>query len=141
MKKAKRHLQNFVNHLFGIYKVPRIPVYIHWHHPSVVNADGLCGFGVFCYGDDEKPCIHIACEKIGKNGAHSVFAHEFVHYLQYLHGFDMDNVEESERAADYFGAALYGQWIISKTDKQTRIDGLLNAWEKAPEHEEQTKEK
>lgn len=137
MKKAKTQVNNFVNHLFAAYNVPRIPVYIHWHYNSVVNEHGQGGFGCFFWGTDEKPCIHIACKQIGKTGALSTFAHEFVHYLQYLHGWDMDD-DECERAAEYYGAGLMGQWLVNKKDKGIRIDGLMKAWERCPEN---TKEK
>lgn len=130
MNKAKRQVNKFVNHLFGMYRVPRIPVYVHWHHPSVVSKDGMCGFGVFCFGGDEKPCIHVGGKTIGKTGVLSVIAHEFVHYLQYLHGWDLDNDEESERAAEHYGDGLLGQWLINHKDKESCIDGLFNAWDK-----------
>jgi hypothetical protein len=128
MKKAKSHVNNFVNYLFAMYKVPRIPVYIHWHHNAVVNAEGRYGFGVFCWGGDERPCIHVAGKQLGKTGVLHTFAHEFVHYLQYLHGWDVDNGEESEQAAEYYGQALTNQWLINKKSKSIRIDGLLEAW-------------
>ena len=130
MRKAKRQANKFVNHLFGLYQVPRIPVYIHWHYPSVVARDGMCGFGVFCFGGDEKPCIHVAGKLIGKTGVLSVIAHEFVHYLQYLHGWDLNNDEESERAAELFGACLMGQWLANRNGDEERIDGLFKAWKK-----------
>lgn len=133
MKKAKRRVDDFVNHLFGIYKVPRIPVYIHWYHHSVVDANGHYGFGVFCYDDDEKPCIHVACKQIKTTQALFTVAHEFVHYLQYLHGWIPDNGKESELAAEHFGAGLLGQWLVNNKDKHLRIDGLLRVWEKCPE--------
>lgn len=133
MKKAKTQVINFTNYLFSVYNVPRIPVYIHWWHTSVVSENGQCGFGLFCWGNDGKPCIHVACKAIGKSGALYTVAHEFVHYLQYLHGWDINNDEESERAAEYYGASLIGQWLINKKDKNIRIDGLLKAWEKCPE--------
>ena len=135
MKKAKRQTNNFINHLFAVYNVPRIPVYVHWHHDSV-TCNNTDGFGVFCFGAEEKPCIHIACHQIKKTGALSTVAHEFVHYLQYLHGWDMDNDEELERAAEYYGAGLMGQWLINKKDKHIRIDGILKVWEKCPEEKE-----
>ena len=132
MKKAKKQINNFINHLFGVYRVPRIPVYIHWYHDSLVSEKAY-GFGLFCYGTEEKPCIHIACKKTKKTGALGTFAHEFVHYLQYLHGWDLNNDEESECAAEYYGAGLMGQWLINKKDKNIRIDGLMKAWERCPE--------
>lgn len=127
MKKSKRHVSKFINHLFATYNVLRIPVYLHWHNDSVITDD-MCGFGVFCCGDGENPFIHVACKRIGKTGVLYVIAHEFVHYLQYLHGFDMGNETASELSAEKFGQALLGQWLINKKDKQIRIEGTLEAW-------------
>lgn len=128
MNKAKKQAKKFVNYLFEKYKVPRIPVYIHWYHNSVYNEKGEYGFGVFCWGGGEEPCIHVAGKVIGKTGVLGVIAHEFVHYLQYLHEFDFEKKTESERAAEHFGDGLLGQWLINKKDKEIRIDGTLEAW-------------
>ena len=134
MNKAKRHARNFINHLFGTYQVPRIPVYIHWRYNTVINNDDEHVFGLFCYDDgDNPPCIHVAGRQIGNTGVMSVIAHEFVHYLQHLHGRDMDNVQQVEADADYFGAGLFGKFLINKKDKHMRIDGTLKAWEERTE--------
>lgn len=130
MNKAKRQVNKFINHLFGVYDVPRIPVYLHWHNNSVVTEQGECAFAVFCFGGDKEPCIHVGCKQIGKTGVLYTVSHEFVHYLQYLHGWNLNNDEESERAAEYWSAGLMRQWLINHKDKENRIDGLLKAWEK-----------
>lgn len=96
MIKSKRKVDRFINHLFTLYHVPRIPVYIHWHHPSLVSREGEFGFGVFSIYDPEHPCIHIAAKVLGKSGIMEVFAHEFGHYLQFLFGqeFEEDVAEK-----------------------------------------------
>lgn len=132
MKRAKRKVNRFVNYLFARYNVPRIPVYFHWHHTTVINKEGQVGFGVLCYGDDDTPCIHVSCKTVKTTGALFTFAHEFVHYLQYLHGWAINNDEKSEAAAEYYGAGLVGQWLVNKNDKKIRIDGLLEVWKEAP---------
>lgn len=132
MKRAKRKVNRFVNYLFARYNVPRIPVYFHWHHTTVANKEGQVGFGVFSYGDDDTPCIHVSCKTVKTTGALFTFAHEFVHYLQYLHGWVINNDEKSEVAAEYYGAGLVGQWLVNKNGKKTRIDGLLEVWKEAP---------
>jgi hypothetical protein len=131
MNKAKRQVKRFINYLFGLYHAPRIPVYVHWHHPSVVDPNGKAAFGVFCYGygtEDENQCIHVAGKKIGCGGVCSVIAHEFTHYLQWLHGRDMNDDKQIEEDAEYCGAGLWGQYITNKKDKHIRIDGTLPAW-------------
>ncbi len=135
MIKSKRKVNRFVNYLFARYNVPRIPVYFHWHHTTVINKEGKVGFGVFCSGDDEQPCIHVSCKTVRTTGALFTFAHEFVHYLQYLHGWTINNDEMSEAAAEYYGAGLVGQWLVNKKDKEVRVDGLLEVWKEAPPEE------
>ena len=138
LNKAKRQAWHFINYLFDKYKVQRIPVYIHWYHPSLETEDGMISFGLFMYGYEkgkENPCIHIAGKQIGGTGICSVFAHEFTHYLQWLHGRDMDNIESVEEDAEYMGAGLYGQFLTNKKDKKIRIDGCLNAWKTKAEME------
>lgn len=98
MTKAKRKVEHFVNHLFTLYHVPRIPVYIHWHHSSLVDDQGNYGFGALYFGDPAHPCIHIAGKVLGKTDIMRVFAHEFGHYLQYLYGQDFDE-EVAEKYA------------------------------------------
>lgn len=132
MKKSKRKVTRFVDYLFARYDVPRIPVYFHWHHTTVINAEGKVGFGVFCSGGDKPPCIHVSCKTAKTTGALYIFAHEFVHYLQYLHGWTINNDERSEAAAEYYGTGLVGQWLVNKKDKTSRIDGLLEVWRDPP---------
>jgi len=111
MKKSKAKARRFINHLYNKYDVPRIPIYIHWHHTSVITESGVLGFGVFMYGDDVETAIHISGKKIKTTGVLSVIAHEFTHYLQYLHGRDMSDTEQIEYDAENFGAALFGGWL------------------------------
>lgn len=130
MRRSKRRINAFINHLFGLYHVPRIPIYIHWQHESIVVGDEPC-FGFFHYEDDGKCCIHAAAAQIGTSKLHEVIAHEFVHYLQWLNG----RISEStiEEDAEYMAAALYGQWLINKTKKNEHCYGVLNAWERKQE--------
>ena len=138
MNKAKRQTKNFINYLFSWYNVKKIPVYIHWHYPSLIDPDGMMAFGVFMYSKEpgeEKPCIHVAGKQIGCSGVCSVIAHEFTHYLQWAHGRDMDDNEQIEADAEYCGAGLWGQYITNKKDKKMRIDGRLSAWKTKQELE------
>lgn len=98
MTKSKRHINTFINHLFTLYHVPRIPVYIHWHHSSLVDDQGNYGFGALYFGNPAHPCIHIAGKVLGKTDIMRVFAHEFGHYLQYHYGQEL-NEEGAEKYA------------------------------------------
>lgn len=121
MKKAKSHAKAFTDHLFSVYNLPHIPVYIHWYHPSVVARNGICGFGVYSYGGDgEKPCIHIAGSKIKKTGVLSAIAHEFVHYAQHINGRNMDD-ESVENDAEYYAPALMGIYLLNRYENQPII--------------------
>lgn len=131
MNKAKRKALNFINYLFSAYNVPRIPVEIKWNYPSLIDPEGKAAFGIFCYGKepgDENPIIYIAGKKIGCGGVCSCIAHEFVHYLQWLHKRDMDDVTQIEADAEYCGAGIWGQYLVNKKDKNIRIDGHLSIW-------------
>ena len=130
MKKAKRHLNGFINHLFGVYAVPRIPVIIHWGYDVVQTPTGV-GFGVYSENTDgSEPAIHIAAGKLGTRIAMQVIAHEFCHYLQHLKGRSWDDVN-IETDADYWSEALVNQYIINKKSKNVRIDGVAPIWEGA----------
>ena len=134
MKKNKRFVQRFISHLFGMYNVPKIPIYVHYGYPSCIDPDGNVAFGVYCYPKDGKgeTCIHIAGE-IGTTGIISCIAHEFVHHMQRINGRDMDDVESIERDAEYWGAGLMGQWLINKTKRrEQRCFGIFPIWEHAP---------
>lgn len=131
MNKAKRQARDFINYLFGVYNVPRIPVEIKWHHPSLIDPSGKAAFGIFCYDKEpgeENPIIYIAGRKIGCAGVCSCIAHEFTHYLQWLHGRDMDDNAQIESDAEYCGSGIWGQYLTNKKDKHIRIDGRLSIW-------------
>ena len=132
MKKNKRFVQRFINHLFGMYNVPKIPIYVHYGYPSCIDPDGNVVFGVYCYPKDGKgeTCIHVAGE-IGTTGIMSVIAHEFVHHVQRRHGRDMDN-DDVEPDAEYWGAGLMGQWLINKKRVGEHCYGISPIWEHAP---------
>jgi hypothetical protein len=124
MKKSKAKVRRFVNYLYRVYDVPRIPICVHWNYASLVTEGGMCCFGVFHYGKDIPTEIHIAGnKKIGTTGVLSAIAHEFVHYLQYLHGRDMDDIEQIENDAEVCGAALFGNWLLGFSENYR-----LKAW-------------
>lgn len=133
MNKNKRFVNRFINHLFGVYNEPKIPVYVHYGYPSCIDPDDNAAFGVYCYPKDGKgeTCIHIAGD-IGTTSIMSCIAHEFVHHMQRINGRDMDEVESIERDAEYWGAGLMGQWIINKKHVGEHCYGINPIWENAP---------
>lgn len=128
MNKNKRFVQRFINYLFGVYRVPTIPVYICYGDKefNIGSKKHLCGF----YAGNKK-CIYVA-GKIGTTKIIGVIAHEFVHYLQDIHGRDMTNTAEIESDADYWSRALFAQWIINKTVRNKHCYGVYPIWERAP---------
>ena len=128
MRRSKRRITSFINHLFGVYNVPRIPVYIHWYHDSIIVGDEAY-FGVFHSDDNGKYCIHTAASQIKTSKLHEVIAHEFCHYLQFLKNRDMDD-PQIEDDAEYWAAGLYGQWLINKRKKNEHCYGVANIWER-----------
>ena len=113
MIKSKRKARNFINYLYRNYNVPRIPIYIHWHYRYLINEAGETSYGLFVY--DDTPLIHIAGRKAKTTGVLSIIAHEFVHYLQYFHGRDMDS-EQIEKDAEHYGRCLFGLWLLGEKD-------------------------
>ena len=105
--------------------MPRIPINIHWHYSSLVTETQEWAFGLFCYKDDKPKCIEIACCKVGTTGLLSVIAHEFVHYLQFVHGRDMNDLQV-ENDAEYYGKCLFGLWLLRGKDCS-----YVKAWEEA----------
>lgn len=129
MKKSKRHVKNFINYLFEAYKVPRIPVRVHWGY-DVVETPGGTGFGVYIENaDGSNPCIHVGCGKLGTGATMECIAHEFVHYMQHLHGRGWENIPALEEEAEYYAYALYNQYRINKKSKTMRVDGLADVWQ------------
>ena len=126
MRRSKRRIRAFVDHLFGIYSVPHIPVIIKWHHNSLMSKNGA-SFGVYCYdiinGEYMSICIYVAAKQIKTSATFGTIAHEFVHYLQHLHGRDMSEDAQIERDAEYWGKVLYDLWLVG--DKHT----APNVWE------------
>ena len=125
MRRSKRMAQAFINHLFGIYGVPRIPITVKWHYNSVITQEHGAAFGVYCYGNEEPECIYVAAKKIKTSATLISIAHEFVHYLQRLYGRDMDDTEQIEKDAEYWACGLYGLWAIGERSI------CPNAWEAA----------
>lgn len=127
MRRAKRQVNGFINYLFAKYNVPRIPVYVHWHHDTLIGANNDLAFGVFWY-DEHRQEIHVAGKRAKKSGVMQCIAHEFTHYLQWLHHRDMSD-DRVEADAEYHGAGLLGQYLINKKDKHRRVDGTASIWE------------
>ena len=124
MKKAKRIVNNFTNYLFETYKVPRIPVHVHWGYDTVATENGV-GFGVFMQDKDGgNQCIHVGAGKLGKGIAMRTIAHEFTHYVQQLKGRGWDDIPALEDDAEYWADALYHQECINKKSKTIRVDGV-----------------
>lgn len=111
MNKSNNKVRHFINYLYSVHDVPRIPIHVHWHAPVLVNAEGTFFFGVLCYGENYQTEIHVAGKVIKTKGVLSTIAHEFVHYLQYLNGLDMDDTEQIEIDADLYGAELLENWM------------------------------
>ena len=112
MKKSKNKVRRFINYLYREYDVPRIPIHVHWHSPALVTDQYKFCFGVLFYGENCPAEIHVAGKVIKTKGVLSTIAHEFVHYLQYLNGLDMDDTEQIEIDADLYGAELLENWMM-----------------------------
>lgn len=131
MKKSKKIVNNFINYLFETYKVPRIPVHIHWGYDTVATENGV-GFGVYMENQDgSNPCIHVGAGKLGKGVVMRTIAHEFTHYLQALNGRGWSDMEQIEGDAEYWSEALYHQYCINRKSKTMRVDGLGEIWKEA----------
>ena len=66
MRRAKRHINGFINHLFGMYKVPRIPVCVTYGYQVVATPNGM-GFGVYIENEDGANArIYVGNGKLGK---------------------------------------------------------------------------
>lgn len=114
MRKAKRHINGFINYLFAAYKVPRIPVRVHYGFDVMETENGV-GFGVYTQEKDGfNPRIDVGCGKYGSGVTMECIAHEFVHYLQQLNGRGYDNPDALEEDAEYWAQALYNQYRINK---------------------------
>ena len=134
MRRAKRHINGFINHLFWMYKVPRIPVRVTYGYQVVETPNGM-GFGVYTENPDGTDArIYVGNGKLGKRVTMGCIAHEFVHYLQSLHGRQMIDGTEIEEDAEYWAQALLHQYIINKKSKTMRIDGVGDIWERKDIH-------
>lgn len=128
MSKKSRVTKQFINHLFGLYRVHRIPVYVHYHHDFLVTDEGDTSYGLFCYGDGMPECIHVAAGKTGLFHTLTTVAHEFCHYLQWLHGRDMSD-GQIEIDAMYYEGPMVGAWYINKKSKNEHCYGAPPVWE------------
>lgn len=124
MKKSKNKVRRFINYLYSEYDVPRIPIHVHWHSPALVTDQCKFCFGVLFYGENYPAEIHVAGKALKTKGVLSTIAHEFVHYLQYLSGLDMDDTEQIEIDADLYGAELLENWM--RQVKQSAIGRSRN---------------
>lgn len=124
MKKSKNKVRRFINYLYSEYDVPRIPIHVHWHSPALVTDQCKFCFGVLFYGENYPAEIHVAGKALKTKGVLSTIAHEFVHYLQYLSGLDMDDTEQIEIDADLYGSELLENWM--RQVKQSAIGRSRN---------------
>ena len=131
MNKKKRFVKRFVDHLFGVYNAPRIPIHIHYGYPSLADPAGNFCFGTYVYEDGELGCIHVAGD-VGTTALMNIIAHEFVHYVQRGHGRDMNDTEAIERDAEYWSAGLMGQWLINKKKRGEHCYGVARIWDRKP---------
>ena len=131
MNKQNRILNGFINHLFGVYNAPRIPIYIYRGYKSLADPDGNFCFGVYVYEDGKLGCIHVAGD-LGTTTLMSIIAHEFVHYVQRGHGRDMTDAEAVERDAEYWAAGIMGQYLINKKKRGEHCYGVADIWEEKP---------
>ena len=131
MNKKKRFIKRYINHLFGIYNAPRIPIHIHYGYPSLVDPAGNFCFGTYVYEDGKLGYIHVAGD-VGTTTLMSLIAHEFVHYVQRRHGRDMNAIEAIERDAEYWSVGLMGQWLINKKRRGEHCYGVAKIWTEKP---------
>ena len=82
--------------------------------------------------DGSNPCIYVGCGKLGKGVTMECIAHEFVHYLQSLHGRGWNDIENAEIDAEYWAQALFNQYKINKKSTRMRVIGVGNIWEGKP---------
>ena len=129
MKKAKRDINRFINYLFATYDVPRIPVHVMYGYETIATPNGY-GFGLYTEdADGSNARIYVGYGKLGKSTTMHCIAHEFVHYMQSLHGREMNNSEENEVDAEYWANALLNQFLINRKSKKMHIDGVAEIWE------------
>ena len=131
MNKHKRTVNRFINHLFGMYNAPRIPVRIYYGYKSLVDPGGNFCFATYVYEDGKPGCIHAAGD-VGTTTLMSIIAHEFVHYMQHINERDMNDTEAIERDAEYWSAGLMGQWLINKKKLGNHCYGTMRIWDKKP---------
>lgn len=124
MKKKKRIVRHFVNHLFGEYKIPKIPVRVMY------DCDAIIDDGVKCYGyfgsDDGEIVILVAAKRIGTTKCLFVVAHEFVHYMQFLNGRNMREKKIIEEDAYFFEVPLVGTFLNNRKKGCQKITGTID---------------
>ena len=91
MKKKKRIICHFTNWLFAEYQVPRIPVRVLYDCDAIMDGNAKC-YGYFGEDNGER-VILVAAKRIGTTKCLFVVAHEFVHYMQFLNGRNMEETE------------------------------------------------
>lgn len=131
MNKSKAKVREFIRFLYREYDVPRIPIHVHWYAKSIVVGDHAC-FCV-CHTNDTSPQeneIHVCAGlKYGTGQTLLIIAHEFVHYLQWIHGRIED--EDIEDIAEENGQALVCKFLQNRRNYRGKhIDGVLQAWER-----------
>lgn len=124
MKKKKRIVRHFVNQLFGEYKIPKIPVRVMYDCDAIIdNGEKYCGY----FGEDNgETVILVAAKRIGTTKCLFMVAHEFVHYMQFLNGRNMDEKEIIEEDAYFFAAPLVGKFLNNRKKGRQKITGTID---------------
>lgn len=124
MKKKKRIVRHFTNWLFAEYQVPRIPVRVMYYCDAIIDEGKEC-YGYFGTDNGER-VILIAAKRIGTTKCLFTIAHEFVHYIQFLNGRNMNETEIVEEDAYCFEVPLVGKYLNNRKKGNPKITGVLD---------------
>ena len=133
MKKAKRKVRAFINFLYREYSVPRIPIKVIWYWDTIeVNGNPCFGY---CRVDDDEPEANeiavVAGRKLGTKQTLVSLAHEFIHYLQWLHNRDMKLDDSIEEDAYKYSDLLVNKFLQNHRNYNGKhIDGAIDVWSK-----------
>lgn len=125
MKKKTRIIRHFTNWLFSEYEVPRIPVRVMEDCDAIIDVDGVKCYGYFGEDNGER-VILVAAKRLGTTKCLFVIAHEFVHYMQFLNGRNMDETEIIEEDAYTFEVPLVGKFLNNRKKGSPKITGVLD---------------
>jgi len=113
-----------VNWLFAEYQVPRIPVRVMYKCDAIIDGEAEC-YGYFGTDNGER-VILIAAKRIGTTKCLFTIAHEFVHYIQFLNGRNMNETEIVEEDAYFYEIPLVGKFLNNRKKMNTKITGVLD---------------